>query len=411
MAMNLKDYNQDEAYKLAAQRIGYGQEAPTYQGTYENQLNDIYDKIANREKFSYDVNADPLYNMYKDKYIQGGKLAMKDTMGQAAALTGGYGNTYGQQVGQQAYDAYLQNLSAVIPELYGMAYQKYKDEGDDLKDLYGLVGNRRDIEYGQWRDLMNDYNVNRNLVQQQEATDYARLLTDYERDQNEEQKAYDRAQDDYKKQQQAYANMLAMIQASGYIPTDEELAAAGLTRAAADAMRDEYLRQVALQGGTTYGSGGVSYGGSPSSSGGGKSSSGSRSSGGGGGGSSNDGYVTILPQGMNPGDYYSMVKSGTVTDAAAAAARNAIATSAAQKSALGLTSLSTKEAKGTSGSYRENDAGKVAKDATGTYNLGELATLAAAGANAEGIIQALKSNGVNVNDRAVQQDIKWALSK
>ena len=260
MANKLYDYDQDAAYKLAAQKIGYGQEAPTYQGTYEQQLNDLYDRIANREKFSYDVNADPLYDMYKDKYIQGGKLAMKDTMGQAAALTGGYGNTYGQQVGQQAYDAYLQNLAAVIPELYGMAYDKWRDEGNDLKDLYGMVGERRDTEYNRYRDMMSDYNVNRGLVQQQEATDYARLLADDEREYERNLTAENTT---YTRQQQAYANLLAMIQASGYIPTDEELAAAGITRAAADTMRNEYLRQVALQNGTNYGSG--SSGGSPGS--------------------------------------------------------------------------------------------------------------------------------------------------
>lgn len=259
MAQTLKDYNQDEAYRQAAEQIGFGQQAPTYQGTYENQLNDLYGRIANRKPFSYDVNADPLYDLYKDKYIQGGKLAMKDTMGQAAALTGGYGNTYGQQVGQQAYDAYLQNLSAVIPELYGMAYDKWKDQGNDLKDLYGMVGARRDTEYGQWRDLMSDYNVNRSLVQQQEATNYGRLLADdereYERGQTADKTAYDR-------QQQAFTNLLALIQASGYMPTDGELAAAGLTREAADAMRNEYLRQIALQGGTGVGGGGGG-GGSP----------------------------------------------------------------------------------------------------------------------------------------------------
>ena len=64
--------------------------------------------------------------------MQQGKLAMRDSMGKAAALTGGYGSTYSQQVGQQTYDAYLKDLSAIIPELYGQAYDQYQDEGDKL---------------------------------------------------------------------------------------------------------------------------------------------------------------------------------------------------------------------------------------------------------------------------------------
>ena len=61
MAVKLEDYNQDEAFRQAADRISYGQQAPEYRGRFDQQLDDIYNKIANREKFSYDVNADPLY--------------------------------------------------------------------------------------------------------------------------------------------------------------------------------------------------------------------------------------------------------------------------------------------------------------------------------------------------------------
>ena len=105
---------------------------PTYAATYEQPLADLYQKITTRPGFQYDVTADPMYQQYKGQYIQQGKLAMRDTMGQAAALTGGYGNTYGQQVGQQAYDAYLQKLGDVVPDLYSAAYGRYADEGDRM---------------------------------------------------------------------------------------------------------------------------------------------------------------------------------------------------------------------------------------------------------------------------------------
>ena len=215
---------------LAAAQAG---PKPTYAGTFEGQLNDIFDKIQNREKFSYDVNADPLYQSYKDQYIQGGKLAMKDTMGQAAALTGGYGNTYGQQVGQQAYNAYLKNLSAVIPELYDRAYGVYKDEGDDLKDQFTLAGAMRDTEYGRYRDDLGDWEQDRDLAIRREQEDYNRRKA-------EENVAYQR-------QQQAYANLLAVIKSSGYMPSAEELAAAGMSAGQANSLRDEYNRRVAAE--------------------------------------------------------------------------------------------------------------------------------------------------------------------
>lgn len=220
---------------------------PSYTGTFDQQLADLYDRIQNREEFSYDINADPLYSMYKDQYIQGGKLAMKDAMGQAAALTGGYGSTYGQQVGQQTYDAYLKDFGAVIPELYGMAYDMYRDKGDDLLKQYGLLGDMRDTEYSRYRDELGDWNYQQELARQKEETEYNRRI-------DEEKTTYSR-------QQQAYANLVALIKASGYNPTDAELQAAGLTREAASALQQEYTRSITPQTTGSSGSGGGGGGG------------------------------------------------------------------------------------------------------------------------------------------------------
>lgn len=89
-----------------------------------------------REDFQYDLNGDALYQQYKDRYLNLGKQAMADTMGQAAALTGGYGSSYAQSVGQQAYHGYLQKLGDVVPELYKLAYDRYQDKGNDLYKTY-----------------------------------------------------------------------------------------------------------------------------------------------------------------------------------------------------------------------------------------------------------------------------------
>ena len=254
----MKTKEEQSAFDAAVAQVGA---RPVYSGTFDDQVSGIFDKIANREKFNYDVNADPLYQTYKDQYIQGGKLAMKDTMGQAAALTGGYGSSYGQQVGQQAYDAYLKSLSAAIPELYGMALDKYNKEGDDLMTQYGLLADQRDNEYKRWRNDVGDWENERAYQQQLADQAYARQ----------------KAEDDtaYARQQQSYANLYALIKASGYSPSDEELAAAGMTRQAAQALQNEYTRAttpVVTSGGGSGGSSGGSSGGGGRSSGGGSSS-------------------------------------------------------------------------------------------------------------------------------------------
>ena len=128
-----------------------------YQSQWDGELTELYNRIAKRKPFSYDIGTDPVYQQYREQYQRQGRLAMQDTMGQAAALTGGYGSTYGEQVGQQAYNAYLQNLNDVVPDLYNAAYNRYRDEGTDLYNQYGLLSDRENQAYSRYRDTVNDY--------------------------------------------------------------------------------------------------------------------------------------------------------------------------------------------------------------------------------------------------------------
>jgi len=131
-----------------------------YVSPYQNRINSLINQMQGR-KFSYDLTGDALYNQYKDQYTQLGKQAMQDTIGQASALTGGYGNSYAATVGNQAYQGYLGKLNDKIPELYQLALQKYQIEGDDLNNLYGLYANEEASAYGKHRDKVNDYQADR----------------------------------------------------------------------------------------------------------------------------------------------------------------------------------------------------------------------------------------------------------
>lgn len=128
-----------------------------FSSQYDEDIAGIYDKIMNREAFSYDLGSDMLYQQYKDQYTALGKTAMADTMGQASMLTGGYGSTYATAAGQQAYQGYLQQLNDVVPELYSMSLDKYKQEGEDLYNRYGLASDMRNTEYNEYRDAVSDY--------------------------------------------------------------------------------------------------------------------------------------------------------------------------------------------------------------------------------------------------------------
>lgn len=124
--------------------------------TYWNKLTNTMNAIENRKKFEYDLNGDMLYQQYKDQYTTQGKMASADVMGQAAALTGGYGNSYAQTVGQQTYQGYLQQLNDKVPELYQLALDQYNREGDDLYNRLSMYGSMYDTEYGEHRDAVTD---------------------------------------------------------------------------------------------------------------------------------------------------------------------------------------------------------------------------------------------------------------
>lgn len=121
----------------------------------QGKLDEYTSKYENRDPFSYDFNTDALYQQYKDKYIKQAKMASADVMGQAAAMTGGYGNSYSQTVGNQAYQANLEQLNDVIPELYQLAYDKYNQEGQDLLNMISLMRGERDFDKGLHTDKYN----------------------------------------------------------------------------------------------------------------------------------------------------------------------------------------------------------------------------------------------------------------
>jgi hypothetical protein len=99
----------------------------------------MMEQINNRQPFEFDLNGSALYQMYKDQYLRNGQLAMQDTMGQAAGLTGGYGSSYAQNVGQQAYNGYLSQLNEQVPEIYAQERAAYNDELDALYDRWNLA--------------------------------------------------------------------------------------------------------------------------------------------------------------------------------------------------------------------------------------------------------------------------------
>lgn len=120
-------------------RQTYSRGASNNNAPYVARLNSLYDQIVNRKPFRFDLANDPLYRQAAEQYTLAGRQAMADTMGRAAAQTGGYGNSFAQAAGDQQYQQYLTQLNAMTPEIWDRQYQAYMDQGDRLLQQYEMA--------------------------------------------------------------------------------------------------------------------------------------------------------------------------------------------------------------------------------------------------------------------------------
>lgn len=84
--------------------------------------------VATVKPFEYDAASDPVYSQYRKQFLREGKRAVEDTMGTAAAMTGGIPSSHAVTAAGQAGNYYNAQLTDKIPELYQQAYNRYLNE-------------------------------------------------------------------------------------------------------------------------------------------------------------------------------------------------------------------------------------------------------------------------------------------
>ena len=164
-----------------------------YSSKYQKSLENVLDQISNREKFSYDFNADPMYQQYKDQYTALGNQAATNAATNASSLTGGYGNSYAVTAGQQANQQYLTQLNGVIPELYQAAQAKYNADTENLYNQFNAFGTQEDREYNKWQTANSNYQWQKDYDQNKLESDRSyKLDVDKFNTENEQwQKTFD----------------------------------------------------------------------------------------------------------------------------------------------------------------------------------------------------------------------------
>lgn len=192
----------DEVQAAQAEQKSLGALRPQdYQSSFSEELEQLYQQLTQREALAYDPRQDAQYQNYAYLYAQRGKDAMEDTMGQAAALTGGYASSYAQSVSQQAYDRYMQQLAELMPELEQNAQQRDKAQRQQLMQRYELTKEREQADYNRhlqqeeaWQEDYDRAGKEADDLWQREYADYKLMLQHYQNRANAEQRASDGAQ-------------------------------------------------------------------------------------------------------------------------------------------------------------------------------------------------------------------------
>lgn len=181
-----QDYQQGDRVTQAQQLQSLLNNRPgDYNSKYGQALDNILQQIQNPEKFQYSFNGDEMFKQYADLYTQQGRQASMDAMGQAAGLTGGYGNSYAQQVGNQMYDQYLMQLYDRGNEFRNQAFDEWQAGRADQYNQLNALMQADQNEYNRYRDQMADWQADRGYYtdaeQQAYARDYGEFISPRER--------------------------------------------------------------------------------------------------------------------------------------------------------------------------------------------------------------------------------------
>ena len=163
---------------------------PDYQSTYKPKISELVDNIQN-----YDYNkflGTDEYGALRGQYERQGQRAMQDTMGDAAARTGGLASSYAVSAGQQAYGNQMSALEAA-------ALQMYQNKKNDLRNDLSMYENLDNTDYSRYADQLAQNNTNRqfNYTQLTNTANTATEKAQYDQSQAEKKAAAGESVGDY----------------------------------------------------------------------------------------------------------------------------------------------------------------------------------------------------------------------
>ncbi|MBR6918628.1 MAG: hypothetical protein IKN38_10630 [Clostridia bacterium] len=229
-------YTESDELRAARDALAAAESAKPkeYSSAYSKDIEDLAKRILSGEKFSYDFNADPVYNAYRESAEENRRRTMADAASSAALLTGGYANSYGVTASSEASAKALGAVRELIPSLMEAAYKKWYGERELEREKLRAIMDLEDSEYGKYRDSVSDYfnerDYRKGVYSDLGRSDYDRYLADvsaWENDRDYDRRVYeyendaaykaerDRIEDEMKQKQYELDLMKANLASSG----------------------------------------------------------------------------------------------------------------------------------------------------------------------------------------------------
>ena len=123
-----------------------------WENPYSDEQKAAFDAVVNREAFSYDPNQDVAWQNARKQYLREADRATQDTMGQAAALTGGMPSTAAMAAAQQAGDYYRGQLNDRMADYQNMAYDRYLNDANLNFGTLDAINNMSESDYQKYWD-------------------------------------------------------------------------------------------------------------------------------------------------------------------------------------------------------------------------------------------------------------------
>ena len=217
----------------------------TYAGTYDEAVNRLANEYAASNYGDFTRGQD--YADLAARYARNGQMAMKDTLGQVSARTGGLASSYATAAAANSYNDYMAKLEDA-------ARSMYDSQQSERAQKLGVMRQAANDEYGRYTDALDRDMTERKFAytQQQDALD---------RDFNERKFAYSQEQDAYSRQQTAQKNAQALIQTylqNGIDPSKIDpdiLSASGYTNGTIQNLVDSYNARAAYDSSVGTGAG------------------------------------------------------------------------------------------------------------------------------------------------------------